>query len=202
MDIDQREPDAATIEHLEALGFNDPLRQDFPALRLSTRKGDLNQAMRYLDRIMMTTELSEHMETRVGIYQPAIFGLEDTDHRMVVADLPIDVAGVSEERAELWDIHKSKSLRWDCDDKGNMDSAKSEEFNSRVKQSKPTDTDATSIAEWLKASGRGTVLKEVTQEYPRRVRKLKDFQASDWKMRQNAKTMREILRCLEDGIGA
>ena len=81
-----------------------------------------------------------------------------------------------------------------------MDSAKSEEFNSKAKQSKPTDTDATSITEWLKASGRGTVLKEVTHEYPRRVRKLKDFQVSDWKMRQNAKTMREILRCLEDGM--
>jgi len=198
---EQTEPDSTTIEHLESLGFHDPLRQDYPFERLTTRRRNHegNQTMRYLDRILMSSEVSTHFSTRVGIYQQAIFGIEDTDHKMVVADIPIDIAGTAVKRAQLWDVHKRTLMKWDGDELGNMDPEKVAEYNKKAKESIPEDSGPSGITKWLKEAGRGSVLREVVQEFPRKVRKLKDFQAIDWTMRRNAKLIREALRLIDQG---
>ena len=125
---DEREADAMTVEHLEAMGFHDPLRDNNPDVKIVTRKRGENTekevTVRYLDKILMTPELSNHQDTRVGVYQPTIFGVDDTDHKMVVADLPVDVAGIAKERAQIWDIHKTVTERWDSDELGNMSEKK------------------------------------------------------------------------------
>jgi ribonuclease HI len=198
-EYDEREEDAGTVEHLETLGFHDPLRDNNPDMRIVTRKkGDNTEradTMRYLDKILMTAELSNHENTRVGVYQPAIFGVDDTDHKMVVADLPIDVAGLATDRAEIWDVHKKTTQRWDSDEMGNMAKEKVQQFNEKASEmTPPPGTGADGVIKWLIEAGKNTVLKACTQEYPRAVRKLKDFMTTDWLMRQNAKFIRECLR--------
>ncbi len=90
----EMEDDAATIDHLEDMGFRDPLRVTHPTTRIVTRRlapgSKKKDTMRYLDKIMVTSELYDHPSTVVGVYQPTIF-LNDTDHHLVVADLPSDV---------------------------------------------------------------------------------------------------------------
>ena len=199
---DQREPDAMTIDHIESMGFHDPLRQDYPSERLTTRKTaqDPKPTMRYLDRILMSSELSTHSGTRVGIFQKATFGVDDTDHKLVVADLPVDIAATATIRAKLWDTHERTVLKWDSDENGNMNEEKRKEYNEKAKMEPPESAGPEGVTQWLQKSGKGSVLKEVTQEYPRKVRKLKDFQATDWTMRQNAKILREAARLIDEGI--
>ena len=197
---DGQEADAGTLEHLETLGFHDPLRDNHPNTRIVTRRPGKSKVgtMRYLDRILMTTELSEHMDTRVGVYQRPIFSEDDTDHMMVVADIPVDVAAVAKERAELWDTHKTVRQVWDSNELGNMAPEKVEAFNEAATATIPQEVDAGSVTKWLTDAGKGSVLRTSIREYPRAVRKLKDYQTKDWMIRQNVKLLRETLKRVED----
>ena len=197
-----KEPDACTIEHLESFGFHDPLRLNNLDLRIVTRRQDplseKKETMRYLDKILMTPELSDHLETRVGVYNPMIFGVNDTDHKMVIADVPIDVAAVAMKRADLWEVHKRVTKQWDKDELGNMAPEKIEEFNAKATSALPkTGTSASGIMKWILDAGSGTVLKTCVREYPRTFRKLKDFQTKDWVIRQNSKKLSMALTRVE-----
>ena len=202
---DEMELDSCTIDHLEAMGLIDPLRERYPTTTLLTRRlqrtGEGYQVRRYLDRIMATKEVALHGGTRSGIFQEDIFGVEDTDHMMIVTDVPVDVAATAASRATLWDEHTTTRRVWDADTMGRMSRERIEEFNekacvSRVGKIPETASD---IMQWLFEAGEGCILKTQTREYPRRVRRLKDFQKKDWRMRKNAKILRGILKVLRAG---
>ena len=86
--------------------------------------------------------------------QQSIFGIDDTDHKMVVADVPVDVAGVAKNRAKMWEVRKVKTHRWDCDDLGNMSGEKVDRFNEIAAATQPKgDINAKKIKGWLLKAG-------------------------------------------------
>ncbi len=202
---EEMEADSCTIEHLEEMGFIDPLRERHQNIVILTRRekrvGETFETRRYLDRIMATSEVALNAGTRSGVLQDSIFGAGDTDHMMVVTDVPVDVAGVAITRATLWDVHKVTRNLWDVDDMGRMSQEKISEFNEKARELENTNipTTASEIMKWLFEAGKDTVILTQEREYPRKVRRLKDFQKKDWTMRRNAKVLRKMQRMLEAG---
>ena len=203
--IEEMEADSGTIQHLEDMGFLDPLRERYQTTVILTRRrkrvGERYETRRYLDRIMATSEVALNEGTRSGVLQDSIFGVGDTDHMMVVTDIPVDVAGIAITRASLWDVHKTTRSIWDADEMGRMSQEKITEFNERARELEDVNipTTATEIMKWLFEAGEGKVIQTQEREYPRKVRRLKDFQRKDWLMRRNAKVLRKIQRMIEAG---
>ena len=58
--------------------------------------------------------MAEHPDTEIAIYKEQ-FLIAGSDHKMIVADLPIDTAGVADEIIAIWT--KRKVVKWvkDCD---------------------------------------------------------------------------------------
>ena len=196
----EMEEDSGTIDHLQDMGLHDALRATHPDTRFATRKTPLGgdvRTLRYLDRVLVTSQLRDHRGTKVGIYKKATF-VDDTDHYMVVADLPVDLAAVAKVRAQLWNPNKTTTQQWDADHLGNMDPKRIDQFNVVAEETWGNKRcDASTVTAWLKEAGRDTVLKTVVREYPRKVRKLKDFQKRDWAVKRNAKLIQEAARRIE-----
>ena len=110
-----------------------------------TASGNL-QANRLLDRVLVSKQASEHIGTQVGIYQGAVMAKVDindrdtmhgeiageSDHMMVVADLPIDTAGRSTNKVKLWDFHTVTRSMLGLDENGVMSVEKEARMNQKA----------------------------------------------------------------------
>jgi ribonuclease HI len=195
----EREPDAFVINHLESFGLVDTVRERYPENNFVTRKAS-HHTNRLLDRIFVTKDMTGDT-MRAGIFQQAIFtqGGKDTDHKLMVTDLPIDCAGGAARQVKLWSKHKKETLRWDADDVGEIASEKIEQFNeiAAATAPPPPGQGAEAIHSWLLSSATGTVLKRTLQEFPKKARNMHNFQSNDWSVRESLKRMRESVRKLE-----
>ena len=86
------------------MGVKDIFRTKHPEVRAWTREpsGELatSHPSRMLDRVFATSEVAQHLATRIGIHAGSNF---DTDHLPVVVDMPNDCAGVAEKMVPVWD---------------------------------------------------------------------------------------------------
>ena len=89
----EREQDAEVIDDLEAMHLHDVIREKAPYTRVVTRK-NVKETHRYLDRVMATIEAAAHVDTRAGASSnlDMIDTARSPDHKLVIADLPIDTA--------------------------------------------------------------------------------------------------------------
>ncbi len=193
------ERDSFVIEHLLKMKMCDAIRERYPSNNFVTRRAT-HHTNRFLDRVFVSKELATDT-MRAAIYQPGIFthGGVDTDHKMVVVDLPIDCAGEAASRVQLWSKHKKETLRWDADDLGEIAQEKIQAFNEQAAQAaqRSPPGSAKELLKWLNDASDGTVMKRVLQEFPKKARETKNFQSEDWKMRTNLKRTRESIRKLE-----
>jgi len=192
---EQKEPDAFVLNHLETFGLTDIIRERYPTNNFVTRRA-AHQTNRFIDRMYVTSELLGN-QTRAGIYQPGVFtyGGVDTDHKMVVVDLPIDCAGAAAARVELWSKHKHEKLQWDADAMGVMAEEQKKEFNEKARETAPeTGATAEEVHKWLRGAAEGTVMKKVLKEYPKKARGPKHFQSDDGCIRASLGRMRETIR--------
>ena len=98
-----RESGADILDAITDTGLHDVFRTKHPTKRAWTRMptGDLAQvqAARRIDHVMATSEIAQHLATRIGIHHD--FHLE-TDHRPVVVDIPLDCAGLADRVVPVW----------------------------------------------------------------------------------------------------
>ena len=134
-DRDEEEKDAFVIKEIKKLKLVDLFRGRHPATRAVTRVST-DQTNRLLDRIMVTSEAAAHPTTEVAIFKEQ-FLITGSDHLMMVADLPIDTAGVADERVAIWEPRTVTKWVKDTDDMGKMEPDKIVEFNKRLEETPP-----------------------------------------------------------------
>ena len=107
-DPEKTEHDAGTLRSLaeDGLGLIDLFRELHPKTRAVTRIKE-GEIARRLDSMWVTKELANHPMTRIGISEEMHMG---SDHRVVIADLPIDCAGLAEGTTPIWSPHSVKKL--------------------------------------------------------------------------------------------
>ena len=62
------EPDSIVIETIKSMRYEDLIRTRFPDKRVVTRAAT-RQTNRLLDRVTVNTQLANHMQSRVGLYE-------------------------------------------------------------------------------------------------------------------------------------
>jgi hypothetical protein len=186
----QLEPDAQIIKDIEDLRLHDVFRTAFPGLKAVTRRA--KHTNRLLDRIFATSEAANHPNTRVAIYKGDVHG-GGSDHLMVMADFPVDTAGVAAASTKMWE--PLVVTRWvlDTDDLGKMKVGAEAEMNDRLKNTTPTSGEAQHVIDWIMDAAKGTMLKETTREYPKNISRRKHYSSSDHKVHANLTHMRHAL---------
>jgi hypothetical protein len=152
------EKDSFVIEHLLKMKMCDAIRERYPSNNFVTRRAT-HHTNRFLDRVFVSKELSTDA-MRAAVFQPGIFthGGVDTDHKMVVVDLPIDCAGGAANRVQLWSKHKKETLRWDADDLGDIAQEKIQAFNEHAAEAAHRSplSSAKGLLRWLNDASDGT----------------------------------------------
>ena len=184
-----RETDAFVIEEIEQMGLVDIFRNKFPITRAVTRTSNTD-TNRFLDRIFATAETATHYATGIAIHKKDLIDA-GSDHLMIVADIPIDTAGIAIHRVPLWEpITVTKWIR-DCDELGRTDPTKVADMNELLNKG-PAPKGFEETTNWIMRAAEGTVLTQVTQEYPKKVSKKPHFTTKDWKLKASLKAMRHL----------
>ena len=194
-DRDEEEKDAFVIKEIKKLKLVDLFRGRHPATRAVTRVST-DQTNRLLDRIMVTSEAAAHPTTEVAIFKEQ-FLITGSDHLMMVADLPIDTAGVADERVAIWEPRTVTKWVKDTDDMGKMEPDKIVEFNKRLEETPPPGGGSKEYTDWVLEAARGTILRESIREYPKKVSLKKLYTPDDHKARANLKTLRYLRERIE-----
>ena len=198
IDKEEEEKDAFVIDEIRKMKMVDIFRGRYPTTRAVTRIS--KQTNRMLDRIMVSTEAASHPATEIAIYKHQII-TAGSDHRMVVADLPIDTAGMAKDRVPLW--KKTTITKWvrDIDELGRTEQGKIEEFNLRLRTTE-AEVGFQGYTKWIREAAEGTILRKVTKTYPKRVNLRCLYTPEDHKMRANLRTLRHIRQRVADGEDA
>ena len=107
------EADAAVIQCINDMKYNDLIRSRFPntrMVRLVTR-AVTHQTNKLLDRIMVTRQMAMHAQTKIAIYKDSLTHA-GSYHLMVVADFPIDTARIASKRENIWDMNEYSKWTW------------------------------------------------------------------------------------------
>ena len=186
----EREQDAEVIDDLEAMHLHDVIREKAPYTRVVTRK-NVKETHRYLDRVMATIEAAAHVDTRAGASSnlDMIDTARSPDHKLVIADLPIDTAGAALLSTGLWEAHTEVKWVKDQDDMGVVSAAARAEFRARLASGPEGDSYADTQRYYLGAA-KGTTLKKVTTRYPLKVNQIKHMKKLDYRLRARLRPLR------------
>ena len=193
---EEEEKDAFVIKEINKLRLTDLLRGRYPVTRATTRTST-NQTNRFLDKIFATGEIAEHPDTQIGIYKEQFLTI-GSDHKMIMADIPVDTAGVAEQRVEIWE--KRKIIKWvkDVDQMGKVDDKKIKEFNTRLESEEYSGRNSEEYIEWAMNAARGTILKQTVKMYPKRASTKPMYTPEDHKLRTNLRALRNIIISIEE----
>jgi ribonuclease HI len=200
VDPEEEEKDAYVIKEIQKMGLTDIFRGRYPATKVTTRRSK-DQTNRFLDKIMATSEVAAHPDTEIAVYKEQ-FLIAGSDHKMIVADLPIDTAGVADERIAIWT--KRKVVKWvkDCDEMGKTDQSKIDAFNEKLAGMEYQGKGGMEYIQWVMEAAKGTILKENITTYPKKVSLEKMYTADDHKMRANLKALRHAALMIEEGVNS
>jgi ribonuclease HI len=180
------EPDAFVLENIGHMKLRDVLRHRYPKERVVTRAVQ-HQTNRYLDRIYTSKQIANHESTRIGV-QKGDFAMAGSDHKLIVADLPIDTAACAQSRTSIWRPHKFDT--WTLPDRTPEEEREAtEEFNAALAASKGNTTDD---LEWITNAARTTLLELKTRTYPTIPNPKKHYSTHDWKQHKNLHTLRSL----------
>ena len=189
-DRKEEEKDAFVIKELKKLNLVDIFRGRYPATRAVTRVSP-DQTNRFLDRIMVTSEVAAHPATEIAIFKEQ-FLIAGSDHLMIMADLPIDTAGVADERVAIWQPRTVTKWVRNTDEMGKMDPENEIEFNKRLEEQSRPGEGSNEFAEWVMEAAKGTILKKTTKTYPKKASLKPLYTPDDHLTRANLKTLRYL----------
>ena len=189
-DKDEEEKDAFIIRTIEEMKLVDVFRGRYPVTRAVTRNST-EQTNRLLDRIMVTAEAAAHPTTEIAIHQEQ-FLTAGSDHLMIVIDLPIDTAGVANDRVKIWEPRKVVKWVRDTCDLGKIAKEKEEELNEELHRAGDLPTDFAGWAGRVMGAAQGTVLRRVETRYPKRATTKESYTPEDRKLRANLRALRFI----------
>jgi ribonuclease HI len=189
-DTEEQEKDAFVIKEIEKLKLVDIFRGRFPTTRATTRVSK-DQTNRFLDKIMATSEVAAHPDTEVAIYKEQ-FLMAGSDHKMIVADLPIDTAGIADERVAIWEPRTVTKWVRDTDDMGRISSEKVKAFNTALESTECTGPGSKEYTDWVMKAARGTILKKTVKIYPKKASLKELYTPDDHKTRANLRAMRYL----------
>ena len=195
-DDEEKEKDGYVLKELSQMKLVDVFRGRFPSTKAMTRVST-TQTNRLLDRIMVTAEAAAHPSTEIGIYRRQ-FLATGSDHLMIVIDLPIDTAGMAEDRVPLWESRTVSKWVSDRDELGRIEQWKIDEFGDKLNESNPPEG-FKQYTDWIRNAAEGTILKEVVKVYPKRAALKPLYSKQDHAMRANVQALRYLLQRNEDG---
>jgi len=183
----QREQEYNLLAAIEHSGVQDVFRAAHPNTRAWTREptGDLESrhAARLIDHILATNELAHHLTTRIGIHSG--FKL-DSDHYPVIADFPINCAGVAENITPVW----SPTVVYKLQMKEKVTPDDVELFNQRLKLAyEGADAPSNSRERYetmnnaIKEAAVGTIATRRKLTYPKFVTKYKGYTSKHFALR-------------------
>ena len=196
-ECDLTEQDSVVLETIRSMRYEDLIRTRFPEKRLVTRTAS-HQTNRLLDRVMVNKQLAGHLHSKVAVYKHS-FLQAGSDHMLVVADLPIDTAGMAGRQIKIWEPYSY--VRWSTRKFESEEERESAivQFNQVLGDTKGEHGDD---IEWMREAARATILAPTTMEYPKKPKVRKHYTAEDWHTYRHLQALRSLrIQVLVDAIG-